>query len=176
MFEVEQEPSPSSYLIHNDDKEQRPRSAASGPPAPAATTPPSVTVARRPSILEHAFGRQMVRGDGEWRGESDAVRSSFLVVAKELKRQDVRLRALEGAHSSPCRQCRQSKPTRHDGVNSVRWEAGLQEQVALLGDELRLLTQLLSASDSRALEATTLSESTRQQWQQLTDERYGRCE
>lgn len=48
-------------------------------------------------LLRCAFGRHMVEGEGEWRGVPDVLRSSFLLLVKELRRTSARLATLEAA-------------------------------------------------------------------------------
>ncbi|KAF1316351.1 hypothetical protein FI667_g15508, partial [Globisporangium splendens] len=47
------------------------------------------------TLLKHAFGKSMLAATDEWHDVAEVVRSSFLIVSKEIKCQDTRLRVLE---------------------------------------------------------------------------------
>lgn len=146
--------------MREDSEPLRPVCVSSAPP----------TSARASLLLQHAFGSQMLRGHGEWRDVSDVVRSSFFVIAKELKRQDARLQALEAERRTQVEAvAREAVAAAEDGG---RWEV-LQKHVALLGDELKLLALQLSSSSARALEAAGRSDAAVQREQQRVGERHG---
>ncbi|GAB9473198.1 hypothetical protein Gpo141_00010354 [Globisporangium polare] len=129
--EVEREPSPTNATVD----------------APGRKDEKGVRSSSR--LLEHAFGTQMLLGRDEWADVADVIRSSFLVVAKELKRHDRRMRVLE-ANSSLHKDQPQQEPWKQmemrmqqtESEQSDRWSA-MQTQMALLRDELQLLVQQL---------------------------------
>lgn len=101
-------------------------------------------------LLEHAFGTQMLLGKDEWACVADVIRSSFLIVAKELKRHDEWLRVLE-ANDSRHRQQQQKQrlvDQQQQQRESDRWSA-LQTQMALFSDKLELLAHQLKQLKER---------------------------
>lgn len=149
VSEVEREPSPRAGN-HDSKRTASARDGASKRAAPLL-------------LLELAFGKRMLQGQDEWRDVADVIRSSFLVVAKELKRHERRMRALEA----------QQKQHADD---STRWTL-VQTQLQLFSDELQLLTAQLRANEQSAREAVAqdLVSTTQamQQTQQHADDRLG---
>lgn len=135
--QVEREPTPEASPTSVRSLQQKRHTTHSDGTAPVQ----SPTDAVRPLLLlEHAFGKRMLEGKDEWRDVADVIRSSFLVVAKELKRQEKRLRVLETTQQSSHTAAKVVHNQEEEGED--RWSV-MQTQLKLFNEELQLLTQEL---------------------------------
>ncbi|KAF1316554.1 hypothetical protein FI667_g15309, partial [Globisporangium splendens] len=140
--EVEMEPLPASSPT------RLPKSSSNARPAKPRAAVTALT------LLKHAFGKSMLAGTDEWRDVAEVVRSSFLIVSKEIKCQDARLRVLEDNH-----QQQQMEREERD-----RWSV-VHAQLKLFSDELQLLTQELQhLRDDEARRETVVQERLTAQW------------
>jgi hypothetical protein len=82
------------------------------------------------ALLDYAFGQAMIEGEGAWSKVDHIVRTSLLLLYKELRKQDLFLRNVEEFHDA----------WREEQLHAIqRWDL-LQTQMKLFQEELQHLT------------------------------------
>jgi hypothetical protein len=118
-------------------------------------------------LLRCAFGRHMVEGEGEWQGVPDVLRSSFLLLVKELRRVSARLATLEAAAAIKDQRLEENsmEPDENDSC---------QQQMQETSGVLKRIQEVETVS-RQAIEHVAVVQHMLQQINEATAKREGGC-
>lgn len=127
-------------------------------------------------LLRCAFGRRMVEGEGEWRGVPYVLRSSFLLLVKELRRVNARLTTLEAAGVAKKTIEVDSQRVKQTSADSDENDNCQQQQPTSYKDgEIRTRVLGVETTCRHAMDRVVVVEQALQQVKQAAQRREGVC-